>query len=460
LQAQIDQATDRLYTAANHETIRTWKDRVSDPVLIRWAEVLDVSFTMNLIEQQPDLRAVVNHVSDQYLRWRPKIDGQEISYTRQTAIFRQEPDRELRRKAWVAFEELGNALASVTREMFVLRNAAARALGFPTYADLKLELVDGISRQWLLDQFAEMERVTAPTATQYLQDEAARAGLNDIQPWDSQYLYDRDPWPDPSYYPADKIEANLFAAAHSLGIDSAALGISVHWYDSQAGGQCMTLGPRDIRILTGKADGMLHYNTAFHEYGHAVHSAFNDQSLTLRHESGLFTEGMAMFMERWLHYPTWMRRTGVPNDAIEAYRQTWKIPRIYRHRRLAAMVMAELAAWDDPSQDLDRVFGETTARYLGTAYHPRPFAAVARWNQPVQLQSYFIADLIASQTHAFLRATFTPLFDHPDALAHIRTHCWQPGNAIPWMEKIRNTTGKALSYADLGTEMIEPYPAI
>lgn len=385
LQEQIDQATDRLYTTANHETVKTWKDQVSDPALKRWAEVLDVSFTMNLIEQQPELRAIVNHVSDQYLRWRPKIDGQEITYTRQTAIFRQEPDRELRRKAYVAFEDLGNELASVTREMFALRNAAAQQLGFPTYADLKLERVDGISRQWLLDQFAEMEQVTDPTATHYLEDEADCAGLTDIQPWDSQYLFDRDPWPNPVYYPAGKIEENMFAAARSLGLDSEALGITVHWYDSQAGGQFMMLGPRDIRILTSKADGMLHYNTAFHEYGHAAHTAYNAQPATLRQESGLFTEGMAMFMERWLHYPTWMRRTGVPEDEIEAYRQTWKIPRIYRHRRIAAMVMAELAAWDNPSQDLDRVFGETTARYLKTVYHPRPFAAVARWTQPVQL---------------------------------------------------------------------------
>ena len=96
-----------------------------------------------------------------------------------------------------------------------------------------------------------------------------------------------------------------------------------------------------------------------------------------------------------------------------------------------------MAAWADPTQDLDKAFGETTARYLRAAYQPRPFAAVGRWTYPVQLQSYFIADLIASQTQAYLRSQFAPLYGKPDAMEHIRKHYLAPGNSIPWQEKIR-----------------------
>jgi hypothetical protein len=459
-QEQIDRASEGIYTRANHETIQAWKDRLSDPYLHRWATVLDRAFTLNLIEQQPELRHIVNHVNDRYLRWRPTVNGREISYTEHTWIARFEPDRDIRREAYLAFWDLGNELIDVTRQMFELRNAAAQALGYPTYADLKLDLVDGVSRQWVIDQFDEMDRVTAETSQAFLSREAERAGIAVIEPWDTQYLWDRDPWPDNRYYPADRLEANLFDAMRSIGLDSPALGISLHWYDSQWGGQCMTVAPRDIRILVGKSDGMLNYNTAFHEYGHAAHAAYNAQPYTLRHESGMFTEGMAMFMERFLHYPTWMRRTGVPEPEIQAYRATWKLPRIYRHRRLAPMVLSEFAAWDDPTQDLDRVFGETTARYLGCAYQPRPFASVARWTRPVQLQSYFIADLIASQTHAYLRRHAAPIYDSTAAIEHVREHYWKPGNSIPWLDKIVNCTGKALSYADLGRDMVEPVPDV
>ena len=458
LQNLIDEASAALHTPSNHDTIRTWKAQVSDPLLARWADVLDTEFTLARLDQEPALRKLNNHIADRYLYWRPKMDGKEISYTRQTWIFRHEPDREIRQDAWVAFDDLGNELKGATRELFQMRNASAQALGYPTYADLKLQLSHGVTRQWLMDLFNQMETVTADTYEQYLQRQAEKERLPDIQPWDVQYLMDRDPWPDPKYYPADGMEQNLFACARSLGLDPEALGIQVNWYDSQAGGQCMTLSRKDIHILTSKGDGMLHYNTCFHEFGHAIHSAFYDVPYTLRRESGMFTEGIAMFMERFLHYPSWMRKTGVPDAEIGAYRETWKLPRIYRHRRLAAMVMAEMAAWADPTQDLDKAFGETTARYLRAAYQPRPFAAVGRWTYPVQLQSYFIADLIASQTHAYLREHFAPLYGKPDALEYIREQYLAPGNSIPWQEKIQRCTGRELSYDDLGYEMTHPYP--
>jgi len=457
-QERIDQASDLLYSASHHETIQEWKDKARDPYVKRWAEVLDRDFVLARLEQQPDLRKIVNHISDRYLGWRPKVDGQEVSYTRQTWIFRHEADREIRRKAWVAFEELGEELKDITREMFQLRNEGARKLGYSTYADLKLQLADDVSRQWLVDRFTEMETVTEPVFVGYLQRQADREGLSEVQPWDVQYLLDRDPWVDLCYFPAERLQENLFACAASLGLDSAALGIRLYWYDSAFGGQCMSCAPQDIRVMISKGDGMLYYNTAYHEYGHALHSAYNDQPFTLRRESGLFVEGMAMFMEQFLHYPSWLLKMGVPGAEIDRYRETRKLPRMYRHRRLAATVMAELAAWDDPTQDLNQVFGETTRRYLSASFQPRPFAAVTRWTWPVRLQSYFIADLIASQTHAFLRSHFSPIFDKPDAIGHVRDHYWRPGNSIPWLEKIRRCTGKDLAYDDLGLEMTGPLP--
>ncbi|MEX2355653.1 MAG: M3 family metallopeptidase [Thermaerobacterales bacterium] len=457
LQDRLDQASEALYTEKNHETIKTWGDKSGDPFLKRWAAVLDADFTLARLEQQPALRQIVNHISDRYINWRPQIDGQELAYTEQTRILRYDGDRERRCQAWMALWDLNEELTGVTAEMFGMRNHAAQALGHNTYADLKLE-AEGVSRSWLVDRFDELEQVTADTFSEYLQAQAAKEGLPDVQPWDIQYLFDRDPWPDAKYFPAGKLKENVFACGRSLGLAPEEMGARIYWYDSPYGGQCVTYAPGDIRILTNQGDGMLYYHTAFHEYGHALHSWYYAQPYTLRRESGMFTEGMAQLMALFLHYPSWLRRTGVPEPVIDAYRETRKLPWMYRHRRIAADVMAELAAWDNPGQDMDQVYGQTTARYLGTEYQPRPFAAVPRWTRPVQMQSYFIADLISTQTHAFLRANFNPLFGSPNALRHVREHYWQPGNAVPWLEKVRRCTGEELTCSYLAKEMTGPLP--
>jgi hypothetical protein len=148
----------------------------------------------------------------------------------------------------------------------------------------------------------------------------------------------------------------------------------------------------------------------------------------------------------------------VPEADIQQHRENWKFARIYRHRRLAPMVMAEFAFWDDPDGEIDQVFGEQTARYLGTAIEPRPFASITRWTNPMQMQGYFIADVIASQAHAYLQANLPAIYDSPEAIEHARTYYLAPGNAIPWREKIRNGTGQDLSYASLARDMTNPYP--
>lgn len=306
----------------------------------------------------------------------------------------------------------------------------------------------------------EMERVTAPVFAGYLAQQAEKERLPNVQPWDIQYLFDQDPWPQPRYFPASGLYDNLMNCVTALGLPASELQqtIRVYWYDSPYGGQCVTYAPGDIRILTNQGDGMLYYHTAYHEYGHALHSLHYDQPFSLRREAGIFTEGMAQFMALFLHYPSWLRRTGLPNDEIERYRNTRKLPWIYRHRRIAADVTAELAVWDEPARDFNQLYGQTTSRYLGTEFQPRPFAAVPRWTHPVQLQSYFIADLISTQTHAFLRSNFAPIFGRPEAVAHVREHYWQPGNAVPWLEKVRRCTGEPLSYRALGIEMTQPLP--
>ena len=69
-----------------------------------------------------------------------------------------------------------------------------------------------------------------------------------------------------------------------------------------------------------------------------------------------------------------------------------------------------------------------------------------------------IADVIASQAHAYLQANLPAIYDNPEAIEHARRHYLAPGNSIPWREKIRNGTGQDLSYASLARDMTNPYP--
>ena len=457
LQDRIDAGYDQLYTEENHQVIETWRGKTSDAYLARWLDVLHWDFLLARIEQNPELRRFVNHISDRYVHWRPSLDGKEIPYTQQTLILRQEPDRDLRRKAWTAQWDLNEEIKEKTREMFQMRNEAARAQGFEDFAALQLA-VDGVDKKWLRDLFGQMEQTTDPIYQDYLEEQLERLGLKEAEPWDIQFIFDRDPWPNPKYFQGEQLKDHLNECVRALGLTPESLGIDIYWYDSPYGGQCVPYDEGDIRILTNYGDGMLYYHTAYHEYGHALHYRFNEQPSSMQRESGMFSEGMAQLMALFLHYPTRLRLTGMPEDEVQEYRGTRKLPWMYRHRRIAADVMAELKAWEDPSADLDEAYGQSTARFLKSEYHPRPFSAVPRWTMPVRMQSYFIADLISCQTHAFLRREFSPLFGTSDAIEHLKKHYWIPGKSIDWLEKVERCTGEPLTYHYLGKEMTDLLP--
>jgi len=55
-----------------------------------------------------------------------------------------------------------------------------------------------------------------------------------------------------------------------------------------------------------------------------------------------------------------------------------------------------------------------------------------------------------------LQANLQSIYYSPDALEHARKHYLVPGNAIPWLQNIRNGTGEDLSYAALGRDMTSP----
>lgn len=456
LQAKIDRVHDAIYTEKNHETVAHWGSRVDDPLLKRWAEVLDWQFKFQLIEQNPELRSINNRVSDRYMTWRPQIDGEEISFARHTTILRDEPDRGLREKAWHAMWKLHEEIADITRTMFELRNEGAAKWGYPTYADLRLA-GDGVNREWLLDFVNQMETASEKQYWDHLGTAAEQKGYGAVEPWDIRYLFE-SVWPDHSYFPGTGINDSVDKLARSLGLKPAELGIRLYAFDSPYGGQCMKYGPGDARILTGYGDSMQAYKTAYHEYGHALHATFSEPSFSLRNESDMFDEGIAECLAMFLYYPSWLRRHGLPEEEIKRYQENRRLLLMYRDRSICSDSVAELQVWDDPAADSTEIFGAVTARLMGGQKHPRPFAAVPRWTQPMCMHSYFIADAISSQTHAYLRKEFGSVFDNEAPMRSLIDQYLRPGATIPWLDKIRNLTGEDFKFEYLGQQLTEPFP--
>ncbi len=456
---QIEKVYDEIFTEANHEPIREWKDRVDDPLLQRWAEALDWRFKLERVDRDdPDLARIKRHISDRYVMWRPSIDGEEIGYRNQSLILRHEQDRSLREKAWLSLWELNNDIEDATREMFQRRKEAVAKWGFETLGDMQL-VADGVDRKWLMDFVESMEEATREQYSAHLSERAAEHGIDRIMPWDVRFFFETA-WPDKKYFPGESLNDSVDEFARALGLNPAEMGIELYPYDSPYGGQCVRYAPGDIRILTGYADGMQYYKTAYHEYGHALHAWYSESPFSLRAETGPFNEGVAEVLAMYLHYPSWLERLGLPDAEIERYRRTRRELLIYRDRSICADAVAELRVWDDVDGDYQKIYGDTAAWLMGNDPIPQPFSAVPRWIHPMRMHSYFIADAVSSQTHAALRRDHGEVFDNPEPFRTVIDQYLRPGGSVQWLDKIEGLTGEPLKFDYLGEQLTRDFPKV
>ncbi|HWI66190.1 MAG TPA: M3 family metallopeptidase [Symbiobacteriaceae bacterium] len=431
--------------------------QVEDPLLARRLAMWQQAFRGAAVSSHPDVRALVNEISDTIVAQRYDVQGRELDLGGVRHLLRTETNRERRRAAWLAFAPLSRRLDARTRDLFRLRNALARTEGFETYVHMQLD-AQGLTLPQVRGMLEELAIASEPAYRDLLEESAGRLKLGRVQPWDIKFLLDGVGGLPVRYFPRANIIARLEEWAGHHGLNLQDLGISVHMLDIPYNGLCIGVTPTDIRILGNWADGHNYYKTAFHELGHALHGAFtNPGSQILRREPSVFGEAMAELIGYTVQDPAWLAHMGLsPSEVASASTQAMG-PWFAYLRQRTAHALFEYTAYADPDADLDVINAGIEARVLGCSMDesPRWASEPNAWysRYPVYWQNYVLADVVASQIHHDLRHRFGSVWRNPDALEHVRQHYWAPGGAVDWQEKLRRGTGAPLGTAALVADL-------
>ncbi|MGI6358046.1 MAG: M3 family metallopeptidase [Bacillota bacterium] len=429
------------------QLVNRWLGKADCPVLERRL----VAWSNNLLAAQvtarPEIMQLTRSLADRIISHRYLVNGNRYDLGTIRGLVRSNPDRSLRRAAWSSYSELSDALAADMLQLFKLRNAAAQEAGFNNYVDMSLH-INGMATAEVEAILQELTEATESTYRRILQSGAERLGLDSIEPWDVQYILEQAGEVPNHHFPKDRILPALRQWCDAMGIDLEQLGISHHWIDIPYNGLTMTLSRNDIRILGNPTDGYAYYKTAFHELGHALHSALKQvDSMVLRRESGIFTEGLAEVFGYVSHHPEWMRQMGLNDAEIRSALAGSLGPWFFYLRQRTAYCLFEYAAYQDPGQNMDQLFARTEAAITGGRLDHTPRWAANAWyvSYPVYWQNYVLADVMSSQVHHHLERSYGSLYNSPAAYDFVIQHYIAPGAMVPWMEKIETATGARLN---------------
>ncbi len=253
-------------------------------------EINDLKMKIQL--QTTELSKILN-------TYRYTIDGKEKTSVELTQILTGSEDRELRKKAYLAKNQINQKMVDAGfLELVSMRKELAKLNDFDSYVDMSLyndDLDPAIFDSWKEEVNAlvpEMNKMRQEYAQKFLNDDV-------IHPWDELYV-------------ANQIAPSLSKSVNMLDFYTpiakifAEFGFNLDEYNitydiysrknkSEWGYNFPIETAKDSRILANVKDKFYEFGVLLHETGHGVHSFLNDPDKLILNSgiSGIVTEGIA-----------------------------------------------------------------------------------------------------------------------------------------------------------------------
>jgi len=437
--------------------VKTWQPKTQEPLLNKRLRNAKRKFLKERVEALNDIFLLRNKINEEHIGFKPLVLGREMDRTDVREMLRKDSDSSRRKAAWESSAELARKIEQEVIELLTKRNKHAQELGYKTFVDYSLSL-DYIDKNELLRLYQELENLTTQSLRSVLGEIKKKLGIDQLEPWDLSYAIDQFVKPPDQHFPKDQLVPKVKELVRSLGIIPEKLPILIKQADIPFGGLCFAIKiPTDVRFVSNPRDGHRFYDTVFHEYGHAIHAALNQQKhFVLKDDIGCFNEGMATILERFSTNTDWLREnTTLSDEEILRFVKAEKAARLLRLRHLVALSTFEFLAFEDLSQDLNELWSKTRAKYLFVSENLTPqWAAESIFTtHPVYFQNYILADVIAAQTMAYVQQKYGRLLHNLEVSNFLIENYYGPGASIDWPEKIERATGQKLNAKALAQEL-------
>jgi peptidyl-dipeptidase A len=407
------------------------------------------------------------------------VDGKELTDSEVIKVLKESKDSAYRRKVWEASKGVGLVVLADLKELVKLRNQAARKLGFRNYYEMQLQLGEQTPAQVirLFDELYDLTKDPFRAAKAEIDAKlAANCGITvaELRPWHYQDRFFQEPPAidetnlDALYAKADILKlARDFYAGIGLPIDTVLARSDIYEKPGKNPHGFMTDIDRegDVRVLLNVVPNEYWMDTTLHELGHATYGTPNIPSslpyLVRTAAHALTTEGLATMMGALPLSADWMQAMGMQLPNPSAVARTGA--KMYRNELLIfaawaqVMVRFESAMYDNPDQDLNKLWWDLVEKYQ-LVHRPEErdapdyAAKIHICDSPAYYHNYIFGQLFACQLqHTIAREVLkadpkTALFSgHKEVGAFLQTRVFALGATLRWDEFIRQATGEELS---------------
>ena len=455
---------------------------IRDTMLARQLDVLYNEYLANQIEPEllEKIVALGTEIEKRFSTFRGAIDGEKVTDNEIKNILKEQTNRVVKKQAWEASKQVGQAVAADLIRLVKLRNQAAQALGFENYHTLVLTTgeqdVNDLDR--LFNELYELTNEPfARLKAELDQMLAIRSGIavQEMMPWDyHDPFFQETPMVyslDLDVYYKDKDVRELAKAFYAgIGLPVDAILARSDLYEKEGKNQhafCTDIDREgDVRILCNLVNNETWMETLLHELGHGVYDLHHDPEAPylLREPAHAFTtEAIAMLFGRLSRDPAWMQAMLNLSDRqraeIAAVSDKYaQLKQLIFARWAMVMYSFEKQLYADPDQDLNALWWDLVEKYQLVQRPPRrhepDWAAKIHFTiAPCYYHNYMLGELLASQLHYTIVHKVLKL-DAADTVSYVgkpkvgrflKRKVFEVGDVYPWNTMIERATGEPLS---------------
>ncbi len=450
---------------------------VKDPLLYRQLELLYDAYLGNQVDTGliSERLRMETEINKKYLNFRANVNGSELSDNQVDDILRNSANTAELKAVWEAHKQVGPLVAGDIIALVKHRNLIAEKLGFNNFHEMSLKL-SGQDPAEVTAVFDELDALTGENYISLKNDidnyfaRVYKIKAEELGPWHYQNRYFQEA---PNIYPVDldkyyavQDPVRLAAAFYDgIGLNVDAILEKSDLYEKPGKNQhafCTDIDRAgDVRTLDNIKPDSYWMNTILHELGHGVYSYYNDRDLpfTLRDAAHTFTtEAIANFFGRLAKNPYWMKDMGIIDQdeaekIAENCHKSLRLEMLVFSRWTQVMYRFEKAMYDDPDQDLNKLWWDLAEKYQGLKKPegrnmPDWATKIHVALYPCYYHNYLLGELLASQLYGYIQNNITDsksIVGEKEVGTYMKEKIFMPGMKYYWNDMIEKATGEKLT---------------
>lgn len=408
------------------------------------------------------IREKVNDLASILNTHRRRIGNRQVTAAQATRILSSEPDRDLRREAYLSQTQVNEPLVSGGfLDLLNMRKDFAEEYGASDFVDYQLqqqELDFSIFDSWredMADILPLMKKMTGKLGEKYI-------GEYEVMPWDYSFISSR-------IAPELNHGVNMVEYAEPVnrlfskfGFDLDGMNITYDIFPrknkSEWGYNFPVEAGVDSRILANVSDRFYEFRVLLHETGHAVHSfSLDPEEIILNMGiSGIISEGIAnLFGGLRSHssfYGSFFEGEAEVNfRLLRLWNRVLKLRSVSRILFDQELYREELSSGEDISELVWKT-NRSILREEPYASHPVWAVTIHHTTHPIYLHNYLLGDLTCDMLKTVFqeRESVNDFMEKPQVFGEfLREEVISPSGRYPFPLHFRRISGGDVSLAFL-----------